>query len=77
MSYLEGASIDALGALYKVHRATAARWLGRAREQLLSNTRGALSEQLGLADDELSSVMRLIHSRLEVSELECPANTGD
>src|SRR5262249_53613663 len=37
---LDGLTIDQLGALYRVHRATAARMLERARQEVLSATRG-------------------------------------
>jgi RNA polymerase sigma-70 factor (ECF subfamily) len=64
---LDGLSIDEIGALYGVHRATAARWIGRARELLVAGTRKALQARLGVDRDELDSVMRLIESRLDLS----------
>ena len=60
-------SIDQIGALYRIHRATAARQLSRAREELLSRTRRELSKRLELGRAELESVMRLIQSQLHVS----------
>jgi RNA polymerase sigma-70 factor (ECF subfamily) len=60
-------SIDQIGALYHVHRATAARWISHARESLLAGTRAALQERLRLGEGEYASIMRLIDSMLEVS----------
>jgi RNA polymerase sigma-70 factor, ECF subfamily len=39
--YVEGLSIDRLGELYQVHRATAARWIARATDALSGRTRDA------------------------------------
>jgi RNA polymerase sigma-70 factor (ECF subfamily) len=64
---LDGLTIDELGALYHVHRATAARWLEQARQQVLTTTRELLLERLNVRAPELDSIMRLIESRLEVS----------
>lgn len=60
-------TVDRLGAMFGVHRSTAARWLAEARQELLQKTRTALSHRLGLDDSEWESVMRLIESRLDVS----------
>lgn len=60
-------SIDQIGALYNVHRATAARWISGSREALLAGTRDALRERLKLSEGEYASIMRLIDSMLDVS----------
>ncbi len=64
---LDGLNIDRIGQLFDVHRATAARWLSHAREQLFDKTREALSEQLGLSATEFASIVRLIRSDLDLS----------
>ena len=66
-SVLYGATIDDLGALYRVHRATAARWLAAAREQLAEITRRTLIEQLGIPPSDYDSIVHLIRSQLDVS----------
>jgi RNA polymerase sigma-70 factor (ECF subfamily) len=66
-SVVRGLSIDQLAALYSIHRATAARRVQRAREALLEGTRAKLMSQLDIGPGELDSVMKLIHSRLDVS----------
>jgi RNA polymerase sigma-70 factor (ECF subfamily) len=65
--FIDGLTIDQLGATYRVHRATAARWLERARQKLQVTTRAALMKRLTVQPLELDSVMRLIQSRLDMS----------
>lgn len=60
-------SIDEIGAIYRAHRATAARWLVKIREALYERTCAELVRTLALAPGELDSVLRLIRSRLDVS----------
>ncbi|MBS1123936.1 MAG: putative DNA-binding regulatory protein, partial [Deltaproteobacteria bacterium] len=62
-----GLSIDRLGAVLGIHRATAARRIARAKEQLVAETRRRLAIRLGLADLELDEVIGLVMSRLDVS----------
>jgi RNA polymerase sigma-70 factor (ECF subfamily) len=64
---VEGLTIDDLGALYRVHRATAARWLVRIREGLFTSTRAELMQRLRVSDHEIDSVIRMIRSRLDAS----------
>lgn len=64
---IDGLSIDQLGALYGVHRATAARKLERARQAVLDGTRQRLSSVLRVRSGELDSILRLIRSRVEVT----------
>jgi RNA polymerase sigma-70 factor (ECF subfamily) len=66
-SAFDGLSIDEIGALYGVHRATAARWLASAREGILARTRAELARRLGVDAPEVDSIIRLVRSRLEVS----------
>jgi RNA polymerase sigma-70 factor (ECF subfamily) len=60
-------SIDELGAAYGIHRATAARWVNRARDALVATTRGRLAARLSVSVDEIDSVIRLVQSRLDAS----------
>jgi RNA polymerase sigma-70 factor (ECF subfamily) len=66
-SYLRGLSIDQLGALYGVHRATAARWVSQAEERLLLFTRQQLMARLDLESSQVDSLLRLLGSRIDVS----------
>ena len=67
LCFVDGLGIDRIGAIYGVHRSTAARWLQRAREELLRTTRERLAERLQATPTQLSSMDRLVHSQLEVS----------
>ena len=62
-----GLSIDRIGAIYRVHRVTAFRWLRDARAELVAHTRKLLASRLALAADELDSLLRLVQSRASVS----------
>jgi RNA polymerase sigma-70 factor, ECF subfamily len=64
---IDGLSIDEIGALNGVHRATAARWLAKVRDDLLEHTRRGVQARLGIASDDVDSILRLVHSRLDVS----------
>lgn len=67
LHFVDGLSIDRLATMYQVHRATAARWLARCREDLVRDTRRALMEKLKLTESEFASVMRAVHSELDVN----------
>ena len=65
--FLDDLSIDEIGALYRVHRATSARWIAAIRESLFEATRAHLVAQLAVSESEVDSVLRLIDSQLDVS----------
>ena len=44
---VEGLNIDEIGALFKVHRSTVARWIAAARQQVLAGARNRLRVELG------------------------------
>lgn len=64
---IDGLSIDEIGALNGVHRATAARWIAKIRDDLLARTRDEVKARLGIATGEVDSILQLVHSRLDVS----------
>ncbi len=63
---LDSLTIDDLAALYRVHRATCARWLADARADLGRGTRRRLVDALGAAS-ELDSLLRFLDSDIELS----------
>jgi RNA polymerase sigma-70 factor, ECF subfamily len=67
MSFVEGLSIDEIGAVYAVHRATAARWIRGACDAVFDATRMRLAEVLRLTPSELDRVAELVRSQLDVS----------
>lgn len=67
LHYLDGLTVDDLGRMYNVHRATAARWVAAAREDVFEETRLRVEAHLGLGEDSAASVVRLVQSQLAVS----------
>jgi RNA polymerase sigma-70 factor, ECF subfamily len=63
----ERMSIDLLGRMYGVNRATAARWLAKARAKLLDATRQEIRASLKVDDNECDSIIALAQSQLHVS----------
>ncbi|MDX2092785.1 MAG: hypothetical protein SFX73_33270 [Kofleriaceae bacterium] len=61
---IEGQTIDQLAGRHEVHRATAARWIGRARGALDNALRAALAKDLALSEAEVSSVLRAVQTSL-------------
>lgn len=64
---IDGLSIDDLATLYHVHRATCARWLEAARTQLFDETRRLLMSEVGVAETECDSIIRLVQSQLHIT----------
>lgn len=64
---IDGWNIERIGEVYGVHRATVARWLVTAREAIGDRIRAELATRLALPLDEVSSIVRLVQSRIEVS----------
>lgn len=65
--YLDELTLADLATLYRVHRATVARWLADAKVALLEKTRDHLCQSAGLERHSAESVMRLVQSRLDLS----------
>jgi RNA polymerase sigma-70 factor (ECF subfamily) len=66
-AFVDGLNVDAIGALLHVHRATAARHVAAAHRAFVERIRTTFAARVGVADDELASVIQLIQSRLHVS----------
>jgi RNA polymerase sigma-70 factor (ECF subfamily) len=62
--YAKNVGIDGVAVIYHVHRATAARRIRKTTEQLLENARGVLATTLHADRSEISSMLRLIESRI-------------
>lgn len=67
LSLRDRLTVDQLGALYRVHRSTAARWLKALQAKLYASTRAQLAASLGLAAAEVESLIRAIGSRIDIS----------
>lgn len=64
---LDGLSVGRVAKLHGVHRGSASRWLTDIREQLAIATKERLGAKLQLPAEELSSIMRLVDSRVDIS----------
>jgi RNA polymerase sigma-70 factor (ECF subfamily) len=65
--HVDGLNIDEIGAIYRVHRVTAFRWLEKAKELLVRSTLDTLRARLQLPAGELDSVLRMIRSQIHLS----------
>jgi RNA polymerase sigma-70 factor (ECF subfamily) len=65
--FVDDLSIDEIGKLYRVHRATVARWIATIRETLFEGTRAQLQRRLEIPREDLDSVLRMIESQMEIS----------
>lgn len=66
-SLLDGWNVDRIGALFGVHRATAARRVAAARDELADAIRKELAARLVIPIHDVDSVVRLVQSRIDVS----------
>jgi len=67
MSFVDALSIDEIGAIYSVHRATAARWIRSACDALFDATRTLLADRLQLTPSELDRMTAMVRSQIDVS----------
>lgn len=67
LSALDGLSVDKIGAIFHVHRASAARWVARARERILEAALTHLRADLGLNSEELHSLVNAVRSEVTLS----------
>ena len=65
--YVDGLTIDQLDSVYGQHRSTVARRLAKAETSLMRAVREKLMGKLKINQRELSSLVRLIRSQIEVS----------
>ncbi len=67
MHYVKQASIDDIAAVYRVHRATAARWLLDARSSMVENARETFLLRAALDEADLIEVASLVESQLSMT----------
>ncbi|WP_224243476.1 sigma-70 family RNA polymerase sigma factor [Hyalangium gracile] len=67
LHFVSGLSLDRLGEMYQVHRATIARWLSRARHQLMHTTQRELHSRLTVDAHELNQILELVRSQLAIT----------
>jgi RNA polymerase sigma-70 factor, ECF subfamily len=67
MHFIDRLNIDEMGTIFRVHRATVARWLAAIRRQVFARVCEQLSLQLRSSPSEVASLVRLVRSEVEVS----------
>lgn len=67
LNLVKGASIDELAPMYRVSRATVARWLARARQALRDETVRRLAENAQLATADVTELIAGLQSQFDVS----------
>ncbi len=67
LHFVEGLTLSQIGAAYQADKSTISRWISKAREALLEQTREELSKKFRLDSRELDSLMYLVQSQLDVS----------
>jgi RNA polymerase sigma-70 factor (ECF subfamily) len=77
MHHLHGLTVDELAPTLGVHRATVARWIAAAREQLLAGTRAGLVTRLDVGASTIDSILDGIASEVDVSVVRLLADDAD
>ncbi len=67
MHFIDQLNIEAIGRIYRVHRATVARWLVAIRRRVLENLRSELSLDLKASTSEFRSMLAVVRADLELS----------
>jgi len=65
--YIDELTLDQIAIIYRVHRATVARWLAKARDALVARTVKALGSQLRVGRAEIDSILCLVRTNLDLS----------
>ena len=67
LHFVDGLSLEELGAMVGAHKSTMSRRLQKLQEVLVEESRAALQRRYGIRTRELSSVMKLFSQRVQLS----------
>jgi RNA polymerase sigma-70 factor (ECF subfamily) len=67
MHYVDGFTLDRLATAYKVHRATVARWIADARDEILTRAYDQVAEAGALSPSEFESMVAVVRSQIDLS----------
>jgi RNA polymerase sigma-70 factor, ECF subfamily len=67
LSAVDNLNVDAIGAIYGVHRATVARWLVAIRSEIFQSLRGDLGIHRPASPSEVRSLIELLRDEIHVS----------
>ena len=65
--FVDGASVERISDVYRIHRATCHRWISDARAALAKATENLLRKRLKVSDAEIEAIRALVESQLELS----------
>ncbi|MGE0867247.1 MAG: sigma-70 family RNA polymerase sigma factor [Kofleriaceae bacterium] len=65
--FVDQLTVEEIGALYSVHKATASRWIDAAREALSKRTRSGFQQRLKAMPADIDSILRLLQSQIDLS----------
>ncbi|MFO0597694.1 MAG: sigma-70 family RNA polymerase sigma factor [Myxococcaceae bacterium] len=64
LNALDGVPLDRIGAIYQCDKSTVSRWISKAHEQILADTRAHLAATLALESGEVESLIAALQSQL-------------
>jgi len=67
MHVVDGLNIDGIGRVYKVHRATVARWLVAIRRRIFDDLRARAALSWGASSGDLRSLVRILRDDIHLS----------
>jgi RNA polymerase sigma-70 factor (ECF subfamily) len=67
MHFVDGMNIDEMALVFRVHRATVARWLVSIRREVLTELCRRVSSHLRTSSSEFKSLVRLVRSDVRLS----------
>ncbi len=67
MHFLDGMSVDEIGVVFRVHRATAARWLVAIRGRIFEQVSKRVALEMPSSSSEFRSLVRLVYSDVRLS----------
>ncbi len=65
--HVDGVTVEGMAKIYRIHRATAHRWINEARSVLAKATERELRKRLSIDEAEFESIRRLIQSQVQLS----------
>ncbi len=67
LNVVDGLNIDVIGRIYKVHRATVARWLVAIRRKIFDDLRARAALHWGASSGDLRSLVRILGDDIHLS----------